>query len=261
MVLRALPVLAGVLLMLLVGCSTVSQMLPSPTQPITPTPTPTPTPTWMSPGAHTMETTAVDKNGDVAATVLPITVGAQPTTTVSDIQDMSGWENCGRLSAQLGAPRPDPRRRPGRSRLHHDPEPVLARARRQISQVHHGWPHRLLERTVFHKSLGGETSVSHFTYDLYFYVDNPNAPQALEFDVNPAFGGTRWTWGTECNFDGSGKWDIWYPLNEKWIPTAVDYKPFSANTWIHLVWNFERINGQAALRECGTVLTSKSFVS
>lgn len=94
----------------------------------------------MSPGARTMETTAVDKNGDVAATVLPITVGAQPTTTVSDIQDMSGWENCGRLSAQLDAPQPDLRRRPGRSRLHHDPEPVLARARGQISQVHHGWP-------------------------------------------------------------------------------------------------------------------------
>lgn len=64
------------------------------------------------------------------------------------------------------------------------------------------------------KSLGGGTSVSHFTYDLYFYVDNPNAPQAHEFDVNPTFGGTRWTWGTECNFNGSGKWNIWYPLNE-----------------------------------------------
>jgi len=25
----------------------------------------------------------------------------------------------------------------------------------------------------------------------------------------------------------------------------VDCKPFPANTWIHLVWNFERVNGQA----------------
>jgi hypothetical protein len=39
--------------------------------------------------------------------------------------------------------------------------------------------------------LGGGADVSHFTYDLYFCIDNGPASQALEFDVNHTFGGTR----------------------------------------------------------------------
>jgi hypothetical protein len=44
-------------------------------------------------------------------------------------------------------------------------------------------------------------NVGHFIFDLWFYIDDGNAPQALEFDVNRAFGGTRWTWGSECDFN------------------------------------------------------------
>jgi hypothetical protein len=50
------------------------------------------------------------------------------------------------------------------------------------------------------------------TLGCEFYIDDGNAPQSLKFDVNQAFGGTRWTWGTQCDFDDTHRWDIWDPL-------------------------------------------------
>jgi hypothetical protein len=94
------------------------------------------------------------------------------------------------------------------------------------------------------KSLGANSNSSHFTYDLWFYVDRPDVSEALEFDVNQSFGGIRYTWGTECSFKNTHKWDIWDPAAFKWVPTNLDCKPFSANTWHHLVWQFERANHQ-----------------
>ena len=92
--------------------------------------------------------------------------------------------------------------------------------------------------------LGGGDSVSHFSYDLWFYIDNGDAPQSMEFDVNQAFGGTRWTWGTQCDFDQTHHWDIWDPLHGLWMPTSVPCNHFPSNTWIHLVWNLERVGDQ-----------------
>lgn len=96
---------------------------------------------------------------------------------------------------------------------------------------------------LYTKFLGGGSSVSKFTYDLFFMVDQPDSPQALEFDVNQTLGNTRWVFGTECNFKADGKWDVWDGVNG-WQPTTVPCTPFPANTWIHLVWNFERVGQQ-----------------
>ena len=96
---------------------------------------------------------------------------------------------------------------------------------------------------LYFNPVAGGDNVSHFIYDLYFYIDNPNASQALEFDINQTFGGKRWVWGSECSFNDSGKWDIWDDVNG-WKPTIYDCKPFPANTWIHLVWNVERVGDQ-----------------
>jgi hypothetical protein len=96
---------------------------------------------------------------------------------------------------------------------------------------------------LYFNPVAGGNNVSHFLYDLYFYIDNPDLPQALEFDINQTYGGSRWVWGSECNFKGTGKWDIWDDVNG-WKPTSIDCKPFPANTWIHLVWNVERVGNQ-----------------
>ena len=98
-------------------------------------------------------------------------------------------------------------------------------------------------------SLGGGDSPTHFVYDFYVMVDNPKAPQALEFDVNQTINDTRWTWGTECNFNGNypnvGEWDVWNGApNTGWQKTSAPCPVFPANQWNHIVWTFERVGEQ-----------------
>lgn len=85
---------------------------------------------------------------------------------------------------------------------------------------------------------------THFVYDFWVYVKDPNVPQALEFDLNQSVGGTKYIFGTECNFRGTGKWDVWDGKIGKWVPSSVGCAPFGANSWTHVVWTFERANGQ-----------------
>jgi len=205
---------------------------------------------FVAPGAHTITVVAEDKLGYISATPLQVTVSSQAAkTTISSIQAMPGWQSC-------GATFPDGSGRDG-----------------QICAAGFGDPKFTLTQNVSSPSMDGNSAefsiapsppsctgycnnlnfnpiaggnnVSHFVYDLYFDIDNPNAAQALEFDLNQTFGGQRWVWGSECNFNGSGKWDIWNDApNTGWIPTSIPCKPFAANTWIHLVWTVERVGNQ-----------------
>ncbi len=95
------------------------------------------------------------------------------------------------------------------------------------------------------KELGADPTPTHFTYDLYFYVDNADAPEALEFDVNQTIDGTRYVFGTECSYRHTGDWQIWNTAAGKWVNTNVPCHQVSSNQWHHLVWQFERVGNQA----------------
>jgi hypothetical protein len=198
---------------------------------------------FIAPGTHTLEVMAEDNQGYVSATIMNITVSAQSQTTISDIQTLPGWQSCsatfpagsGRdgqiCAAGLGT---------AVSTMTEDqPSPAMDGKSAKFSM---GGPTPYSNMLYFNPVAGGN-NVSHFTYDLYFYIDNPDASQALEFDINQTYGGNRWVWGSECNFNGSGKWDIWNDLTG-WQPTQFPCTPFPANTWIHLVWNVERVGNQ-----------------
>jgi hypothetical protein len=94
------------------------------------------------------------------------------------------------------------------------------------------------------RSFGPNSTSTHLVYDLYFYMDDPNLPEALEFDMNQSFGGVRYTWGTECSYRNTGHWDIWNPEAEHWETTSVPCPVVSAQTWHHLTWTVERVNDQ-----------------
>jgi hypothetical protein len=88
--------------------------------------------------------------------------------------------------------------------------------------------------------------VNHFIYDLYFMVDKPDAPQALEFDINQTFGEIVGSGARNVTSTALENGDIWNDAPDTgWTRTTIDCKPFPANTWIHLVWNLERVGNQA----------------
>ena len=198
---------------------------------------------FVAPGQHKLEVMAEDNQGYISATILNITVTTQSQTTISNIQSLPGWQSCSALfpagsgrdgqlcAAGLGTAQS--------TMTQNQSAPSMDGQSAQFSMSGPTGYSNML----YFNALAGGNNVSHFIYDLYFYIDNPAASQALEFDINQTFGGNRWVWGSECNFIGSGKWDIWDDVNG-WQPTTYDCNPFPANTWNHLVWNVERVGNQ-----------------
>jgi hypothetical protein len=194
-------------------------------------------------GQHQLEVMAEDNQGYVSATILNVNVTSQQTTTISSIEEMPGWQSCSALfpagsgrdgqicAAGLGTA--------DSTMTENQSSPAMEGTSAKFSM---GGPTPYSNMLYFNPVAGGN-NVSHFTYDLYFYIDNPLASQALEFDINQTYGGQRWVWGSECSFNDSGKWDIWDDVNG-WKPTIYDCKPFPANQWIHLVWDVERVGNQ-----------------
>lgn len=192
---------------------------------------------WMANGQHTVQIVAEDIAGYIATSSVQLNVVAQDVGA-TDIQNRNNWVSCSAVidnatcASGLGV---------AESTLTlHESSPSLDGSAAKFSLAGKtGYSNEL-----YWVPLGGGNSVSHFTYDLWFYVDYGDRPQSLEFDVNQAFGGTRWTWGSQCDFNQSHAWNIWDPLNGVWRLTSVPCNHFPSNTWIHVIWNLERVGNQ-----------------
>jgi hypothetical protein len=202
---------------------------------------------FLASGSHSLIVMAEDNQGYISATPVQITVSAQAPntsgqTTISGIQAMPGWQSCSALfppgSARAGQICAAGLGTAQSTMTENQSSPAMDGNSAKFTM---GGPTPYSNMLYFNPVAGGD-NVSHFIYDLYFYVDNPQAPQALEFDINQTFGGNRWVWGSECNFNGSGFWDIWDDVNG-WEPTKFPClrSDFPANTWIHLIWDVQRV--------------------
>ena len=198
---------------------------------------------WMAPGTHQLIVLATDKSGNQASTQFSVNVQGGDPAPVTQIQAMPNWEPC---SAKFPPGHP----RAGQICAAGLGDAVSTMTENQSTPSMSGKSAKFTmggptaySNELYTKFLGGGANPSRFTYDLYFMIDQPDRAQALEFDVNQAFGNVRWVFGTECNFNGSGKWDVWDGV-KGWQPTSVACKTFPANTWIHLVWEFERVGNQ-----------------
>jgi hypothetical protein len=80
---------------------------------------------------------------------------------------------------------------------------------------------------------------SNFTYDVYFWVDNISASQALEFDINQFVNGKSYIWGHECRVDGGHEWDTWNNGGGYWVKSGIPCNPIG-NAWNHLTINVQR---------------------
>lgn len=89
-------------------------------------------------------------------------------------------------------------------------------------------------------------NLHNFTYDVYFYVDDLEASQALEFDINQFVGGYSYIWGHECRIAGGNEWDIWDDPGQTWHPTGIACNPV-ANSWNHLVLQVQRTSSNQLL--------------
>jgi hypothetical protein len=91
-----------------------------------------------------------------------------------------------------------------------------------------------------------------FTYDVSFWMSNPGASQALEFDFNQFFNSMGFIWGHECRIAGGNEWDVWDNVNSHWVHTGVSCNP-KANSWNHLTIQVQRTSSNQLLYQSITL--------
>ena len=151
-----------------------------------------------------------------------------------DIDQMPGWQNCGACSGRNAA---------GPAVPYSMSEGVQSPSMDGKSAVFWLGGNAPFGSAIWWKQLGGNAGATHFVYDLYFYANNPGASQALEFDVNQAVGGRKYIFGTECDIVEGHAWRVWDTANNHWTSTGASCQ-INANSWNHLTWELERVNGQ-----------------
>ena len=196
-------------------------------------------------GSHAVTIKAWDKYGNNSYAKTTFNVGTSSTSTTpttsstsltfSNIDQMSGWEDCGACAGIGGAGSVV-----SYSLTHNQGTPSMD-GNSTMFWIGSGTPY---SNALWWKQLGPQPGTTHFVYDLYFYYTNANAPQSLEFDVNQALNGQKYTFGTQCSVRGSKQWDVWDSYNKHWISTGIACPAPPTYKWNHLVWEFERVNGK-----------------
>jgi hypothetical protein len=174
-----------------------------------------------------------------------ITVGSSSTSPPSategtnfyNIEQMSGWGHCDACAGAGGS----------------GPSAPYSMTQNQSSPSLDGNSTRFwlggstpYSNALWWKQLVPESQASknrtlrHFTYDAYFYIQNPGAAQSLEWDVNQFIDGKSYIMGTQCSYRSAGTWDIWDNVGEHWISTGIACPPLQAYQWHHVVVEFER---------------------
>lgn len=162
--------------------------------------------------------------------VTAVSVSASAQTTKTQIQRMSSWQSCAACAGAGGA---------GPSASLYTVagvvNPSLSGDSRVFS-IASGTPYA---DALWWKQLGAVNTAHNLVYDVYFYIKNPAASQALEFDSNQANGRMRFIFGTQCAI-ASGRWEVWGNAAGNWISTGIPcYQP-TAYKWHHLTWEFKR---------------------
>jgi hypothetical protein len=190
----------------------------------------------MSSGTHTAVVQAWNSAGTVyksSSLTLKVETSTIPSnaTVFSQIENMNNWQSCDKCAGANGS----------------GPSDVHWMAQNQTTPSLDGSSSEfyLSESTAYSdalwwRQLGPISTATHFVYDVYFYLKNPKAPQALEFDVNQSVGGKKYIFGTECDFTGIRHFKVW-DYYTHWQDTGISCTAVqTANVWHHLVWEFQR---------------------
>jgi hypothetical protein len=145
-------------------------------------------------------------------------------SSTSNLDQAGGWSSCDACSGI------------------HQQGPKTARSVTHVStpsldghsmQLWIGGTHRY-GSALFWKSLG-TTKTRHFKTDLFFYIKNSAASQALEFDIYQNLGGKHTVLGAECSLKTSRRWSVYDTKFAHWRPTSAPCNYLAPFKWHHLV--------------------------
>jgi hypothetical protein len=150
--------------------------------------------------------------------------------TISDIQKLTDWSSCSSNCAG----------EPGTDAVYSMESGIVAPSLSGSAikfNITGGTP---WADALWWKQVGGNDAITHFVYEVSYYLTNVGAAQALEFNVNQNAGGWRYEYATQCDIRGAGVWRIWDHSQMHWVATSASCPAPTANTWNKLAWEFER---------------------
>lgn len=158
-------------------------------------------------------------------------VSGQAQQTKSNIQAMTGWQNCTTCAGAGGAGPSAPH-----SMTQFQTSPSITGKSAKF------WLGGSIPYSdaLWWKQLGAANSLTHHVYDVYFYIKTPQYAQTLEFDSNQANGSKKFIYGTQCSIKNHHDWDVWDTKYAAWRQTGIPCSAPSAYKWHHLTWEFRR---------------------
>jgi hypothetical protein len=151
--------------------------------------------------------------------------------TFTNIDSMQGWQTCSTCAGEGGTGPSTPH-----SIRYNVSSPSIDGSATQF--VNAGTvPY---SDAIWWRQLGANSNARNFVYDLYFYINDPAAAEALEFDVNQSVGGEKYIWGTQCGVAWNRQWSVWG--NNHWNPTGIGCNA-NPDSWNHLTLEFSRASG------------------
>lgn len=212
-----------------------------------------------SSGSHYVVVQAWDSSGNVQKQGLTVNVSSSGSTPIpsnatiySNVDQMSGWASCNSCAGPGGNGAAVPY-----SMTQNISSPSLDGKSAQF-WLGGSTPY---SAALWWKQLGANGGVSNFVYDLYFYIKNPSASQALEFDLNQSGWGKKWIFGTQCDYKDHKDWDVWDTANHVWVKTGIACNPPAAYAWNHLVLEFQRTSTGMAKFVAVTLNGTKSYIN
>lgn len=187
---------------------------------------------YFNPVNLTVSTTTIQAPDSGGSTQISIPAGAISKT---DIDQMAGWESCDACAGINGA---------GPLNPYSMSQGMASPSMDGKSATFWLGGNVPWGAALWWKQLGAIDNVSHFVYDLNFFIQNPQISQALEFDVNQSVNGLKYIFGTECDVRANSGWRVWDGIGKHWMATGASCS-VKANEWNHLTWEFERVGGQA----------------
>src|SRR6185437_2342158 len=191
----------------------------------------------LSSGSHTAVIKSWDSAGHVYSNSVSFKVSGSYTpptgggNTITAIQAMPSWGSCSDCAGKGGNGPIAPY-----SMTEHQSSPSMTGNSTRF-WIGGTTPY---SDALWWKGVPASPSAHHFTYDLYFYIQNPSASEALEFDLNVAYNGRYYVFGNQCNPKSSHTWDVYDAPDGHWVSTGVGCPTFPAYKWNHVSIAMER---------------------
>ena len=203
---------------------------------------------WDNTGAYAATTATADIAVSSAAMTTGSLIPAPPASakTWNNIEERSGWSDCGACAGNPGG------NGPSGSFWFKQGVSSPSLDGNSMETAIGGWVPWADDVFAYH--FGPQNWADHFLYTVHFLWNAPKTRsgdgnyvvQAVEFDSFFFTGGFKYMFGTQCDYMG-GYWGVWNGPANKWQNTSLRCNKVPPNQWHTISWYLERDQNQKKL--------------